>query len=81
MPEPHERSKGPEHRHGWGEHRHGPGGPGFRPPWWPEGEPFPPSGGGPQAWRGRRRRFVRRFVVFLGLFLLYWGGWFLHRKA
>ncbi len=24
--------------------------PGFRPPWWPEGEPFPPEGGG--HWRG-----------------------------
>ena len=30
-----------------------------RPPWWPEGEPFPPSN-----WRRVRRRFMRRFAVF-----------------
>ena len=70
MPETDERSEGPQHRHGWGTHGHGPGGPGFRPPWWPEGEPFPPARGGPEAWRGRRRHFVRRVAVFVGLFFL-----------
>lgn len=39
--------------------------PGFRPPWWPENEPFPPRG--PAAWHGRRR-FVRRAGIFLALF-------------
>lgn len=34
-----------------------------RPTWWPEGEPFPPTG--PQAWRGMRRRFARRVLLFL----------------
>src|SRR5712691_3107843 len=48
-------------------HRRGPG-PGFRPPWWPENEPFPPVG--PGAWRGiSRRRFLRR--AFLGVGLLF----------
>lgn len=50
----------------WRRHRHGPG---FRPPWWPENEPFPPEG--PTPWRGMRRHFVRRvglmLVVFFGL--------------
>lgn len=54
---------------------------GFRPPWWPEDEPFPPHGGMPPwrsggpPWAGQwpdvRRRFVRRFlvgvIVFFGL--------------
>jgi signal transduction histidine kinase len=39
--------------------------PGFRPPWWPENEPFPPRG--PVAWRGRRR-FVRRAGIFVAVF-------------
>jgi signal transduction histidine kinase len=67
----------------WGRHRGYPPGqwpPGRRPPWWPEGEPFPPWRGGP------RRRFPRRvgFLVALAvgfLFLasglawrLLWGG-------
>lgn len=30
-----------------------------RPPWWPEGEPFPPP-----SWPRTRRRFMRRFAVF-----------------
>src|SRR5881296_3590726 len=42
------------------------GGP-FRPPWWPDDEPFPPRGG----WPGSGRRFIRRmalrFVAFLAL--------------
>ena len=44
------------------EHRHGPK---FRPPWWPENEPFPPSGWG--GWRGRGR-FARRIWLFVVLF-------------
>lgn len=36
-----------------------------RPPWWPEGEPFPPAGPpGGEAWRGMRRHFLRRAVFF-----------------
>ncbi|TML01145.1 MAG: HAMP domain-containing histidine kinase [Actinobacteria bacterium] len=41
-------------------------GPGLRPPWWPENEPFPPSG--QEAWPGVRRRFVRRLALAVGLF-------------
>ncbi|HEY3210245.1 MAG TPA: HAMP domain-containing sensor histidine kinase [Actinomycetota bacterium] len=42
-------------------------GPGFRPPWWPENEPFPPTG--PQAWGSMRRHFARRvFLVVAGFF-------------
>lgn len=53
-----------DHSHGsWRQHRHGPG---FRPPWWPENEPFPPSG--PAGWRGMRRHFVRRVGLMLGVF-------------
>ncbi len=42
----------------------GPGPRGFRPPWWPENEPFPPRGPGP--WGGARRHVLRRvgFIVF-----------------
>src|SRR5215217_7790266 len=40
--------------------------PGFRPPWWPEGEPFPPN-----DWRGMRRLFIRRILVALGGFFLF----------
>ncbi len=48
-------------------------GPPFRPPWWPEGEPFPPAGPGgwnrgPGGWHGGRRRFVRRFGLMLAAF-------------
>ena len=43
--------------------------PEFRPPWWPEGEPFPPRGG-PPGWAGTRRHFFRRIVVFLLLLFL-----------
>jgi signal transduction histidine kinase len=38
--------------------RHG-GPPGFRPPWWPESEPFPPRG----DWREMRRHFFRRVLL------------------
>jgi len=44
-------------------------GPRRRPPWWPEGEPFPPPWAG--GWAGGRRRFPRRlaglFALFIGL--------------
>jgi signal transduction histidine kinase len=50
------------------EGRWGPRGPGFRPPWWPENEPFPPQG--PRAWRGARRHFARRLFIGVALFLL-----------
>src|SRR5439155_12616468 len=46
---------------GW----HGPGG--FRPPWWPEGESWPPSG--QMGWQFRRR-FMRRVAVVFFVFLL-----------
>jgi signal transduction histidine kinase len=72
-----------------GARRHGPprfGGdrdPDRRPPWWPEGEPFPPVGG---DWSEMRRRFVRRiglaflavlaFVMVLGWIAgAVFGGW------
>lgn len=36
------------------------------PPWWPEGEPWPPS-----DWRMARRRFVPRMAaLMLGLIVL-----------
>ncbi len=44
--------------------RHGPWGVG-PPPWWPQGEPWPPPGG----WR-MRRRFVRRIALLLLAFIL-----------
>lgn len=67
------------------DHRHGPG---FRPPWWPEGEPFPPQG---RPWQRMRGRFVRRIAIAIGLFFVFvflvgWlgaaigGGWF-HREG
>src|SRR5438874_11385766 len=53
-------------RRGFSHEGHGPH---FRPPWWPENEPFPPRG--PGAWPGMRRRFARRiglgFVLFFAL--------------
>jgi signal transduction histidine kinase len=58
------------------DHPHGPpwggppwrGGPGWgseKPPWWPEDEAWPPRG--PDAWRGMRRRFLRKFLIGLGI--------------
>src|SRR2546426_10784539 len=48
------------------QHWHGPGG--FRPPWWPEGESWPPAG--QMGWQFRRR-FMRRIAVFvIGFFLV-----------
>ncbi len=41
-------------------------GPGRRPPWWPENEPFPPRG--PGGWGGGRRRFPRRLGILFALF-------------
>ena len=60
---------GPPWRGGWGG--------GDRPPWWPEGEEWPPKG--PEAWRGMRRRFLRKFVVGFAIFLaaIVGLGWFL----
>ncbi|HEU4831503.1 MAG TPA: HAMP domain-containing sensor histidine kinase [Actinomycetota bacterium] len=49
-------------------HRHGPG-PGFRPPWWPEGEAFPPDPG--EQWKAARVRFLRRIAFGIGLFLIF----------
>ena len=49
-------------------HRHGPG-PGFRPPWWPEGEAFPPDPD--EQWRAARGRFLRRIALGIGLFLVF----------
>ena len=41
-------------------------GPAHRPPWWPENEPFPPTG--PGVWRRRfRRRALLAVLVFFGL--------------
>ena len=55
MPEPEWR----RHRGQWGRGRWGDG---ARPPWWPEGEPWPPQG--PEGWRHLRRRFIGRAVLF-----------------
>lgn len=54
----------PDERH---THQHGPGG--FRPPWWPEDEPFPPRG--PGGWGGMRRHFMRRVAIAFGAFFLF----------
>lgn len=44
---------------------------GERPPWWPEGESWPPrSPGGAQAWSGFRRRLSRLVLVWVGLVIL-----------
>ena len=61
-----------DHPHGppWGGGSPWRGGPpwgGGKPPWWPEDEDWPPRG--PDAWRGMRRHFVRKFVVVLAIFL------------
>jgi two-component system sensor histidine kinase BaeS len=51
-------------RHGrWREPGHWQG---ASPPWWPHGEPWPPSGG----WEQRRGRFKRRFGCFVLVILL-----------
>jgi signal transduction histidine kinase len=56
----------------------GPSWRGGRPPWWPEGEPFPPDGGW-DVWGGMRRRFVRRLVLGAAALLLLFvvSGWLL----
>ena len=56
----------PDHGPSRGRHRRHPPGAfraGGRPPWWPEGEPFPPE------WRGRARRFPRRLGLVVALAL------------
>lgn len=51
----------------WQGRRWGAGG--RRPPWWPEGEPWPPTG--PPSWvRRGRGRFVWRFGAFFAAFVL-----------
>ena len=42
--------------------------PEFRPPWWPEGEPFPPTGRPPWSHRRRFPRFVGAVLVVFFLF-------------
>src|SRR5207302_3340570 len=57
------RPRGPP----WAGHGRGPRhGAGFRPPWWPENEPFPPAGRA--GWAARRGRFARRAGLVLALF-------------
>jgi two-component system OmpR family sensor kinase/two-component system sensor histidine kinase BaeS len=41
-----------------------------RPPWWPDGEPWPPTGPPPWAWPARRRRFIWRIGLLLVLFVV-----------
>ena len=60
-------------------------GSGFRPPWWPEDEQFPPEDR--EGWRAMRGRFLRRIALGIALFFAFvfvvgWlgaafgGGWF-----
>ena len=44
------------------------GGPRVRPPWWPEGETWPPAG--PEGWRQLRRGFARRAATVAAVFLV-----------
>jgi signal transduction histidine kinase len=53
----------PDPRHRYGRD------PGFRPPWWPEGEAFPPDSG--DKWKAARGRFLRRIAFGIGLFLIF----------
>jgi signal transduction histidine kinase len=41
-----------------------------RPPWWPETEPWPPTGPPPWAWHARRGRFFWRVGSLLALLLV-----------
>ena len=51
-------------RHGPGRWRGGP------PPWWPQGEQWPPSDERRAAWRGMRGRFFMRMGAFFALIVL-----------
>ncbi|HET7520008.1 MAG TPA: ATP-binding protein [Candidatus Limnocylindria bacterium] len=64
MPEPRHRPRGDWHRGEWRREwgRQG------RPPWWPEGEAWPPEG--PGGWRLVRRRFMARAFGFALLALI-----------
>lgn len=45
---------------------------GRRPPWWPEGETWPPTGPPTARWRDMRRRFMQRAAFFgCAVFLLF----------
>jgi two-component system, OmpR family, sensor histidine kinase BaeS len=63
-----ERDWGPRRGH-WGRGRWGDG---ERPPWWPDGEQWPPEG--PEGWRHLRRRFIGRAVLFAILTLTILAG-------
>src|SRR5262245_53422776 len=77
MPEP-TGDHGHDHPHGppWGGRWRGsPRWGGGKPPWWPDDEEWPPRG--PEAWRGMRRRFLRKFaigfgILFAGIVVLSW---------
>ncbi|MGH2406443.1 MAG: sensor histidine kinase [bacterium] len=46
-----------------------------RPPWWPEDEPWPPTGPpGAQAWKRMRRHFLRRVAVGLAVMIILTAG-------
>jgi two-component system, OmpR family, sensor histidine kinase BaeS len=46
-----------------------------RPPWWPEGEPWPPAGPtGAWAWQRMRGHFFRRAALFLGAVVVLTAG-------
>lgn len=47
------------------------------PPWWPEGEAWPPQGpAGVRRWRGMRRRFIWRIALVFMLVILIGSGFF-----
>ena len=50
------------------QHPHGPPWGRGKPPWWPDDEGWPPQG--PQAWRGMRRHFLGKFLVFVAIMVV-----------